>query len=76
MVIKFTSNTTKPPAMIYMGVDKVENEDLIKVWLEICKFVENIIHFFDFFSTVGQKTCGSTWTNSPVPTCTFGCRPA
>lgn len=31
MVIKFSSNTTNPPTMIYMGVDKVENEDLIKV---------------------------------------------
>uniref|UniRef100_A0A1I7TSF3 Coiled-coil domain-containing protein 25 n=1 Tax=Caenorhabditis tropicalis TaxID=1561998 RepID=A0A1I7TSF3_9PELO len=43
MVIKFTSNSVNPPAMIYMGVDKVENEDLIKygwpedVWFHVDK---------------------------------------
>ncbi|EAT83928.1 hypothetical protein HBI56_061070 [Parastagonospora nodorum] len=30
MVYYFTSNTTSPSAYIYMGKDKVENEDLIK----------------------------------------------
>lgn len=31
MVIKYTSNSVDPPVMLYMGVDKVENEELIKV---------------------------------------------
>ncbi|GIY67195.1 coiled-coil domain-containing protein 25 [Caerostris darwini] len=30
MVFYFTSNVVSPPAMIYMGLDKFENEDLIK----------------------------------------------
>ncbi|CAO3687167.1 unnamed protein product [Umbelopsis vinacea] len=30
MVLYFTSNVTNPPATIYMGKDKFENEDLIK----------------------------------------------
>ncbi len=30
MPIYFTSDTVQPPATIYMGVDKHENEDLIK----------------------------------------------
>ncbi|KAI9678180.1 MAG: hypothetical protein M1817_006125 [Caeruleum heppii] len=34
MVYYFTSNTTSPGASIYMGKDKVENEDLIKHGLE------------------------------------------
>ncbi|EGT48444.1 hypothetical protein CAEBREN_22648 [Caenorhabditis brenneri] len=43
MVIKFTSNTTTPPTVLFMGVDKVENEDLIKygwpedVWFHVDK---------------------------------------
>ncbi|CAD6196641.1 unnamed protein product [Caenorhabditis auriculariae] len=43
MVIKFTSNVVSPPVMLYMGVDKVENEDLIKygwpedVWFHVDK---------------------------------------
>lgn len=31
MVIKFSSNVVQPPVLLYMGVDKVENEELIKV---------------------------------------------
>ena len=43
MVIKFTSNVCQPPVLLYMGVDKVENEDLIKygwpedVWFHVDK---------------------------------------
>lgn len=43
MVLFFTSNVVDPPAMVYMGKDKVENEDLIKyawpqdVWFHVDK---------------------------------------
>ncbi|KAI9566277.1 cytoplasmic protein [Boletus coccyginus] len=43
MVLFFTSSAVKPPATIYMGKDKVENEDLIKyawpqdVWFHVDK---------------------------------------
>ncbi|CAI5442435.1 unnamed protein product [Caenorhabditis angaria] len=43
MVIKFTSNVVNPPVTIYMGVDKVENEELIRygwpedVWFHVDK---------------------------------------
>ncbi|KAK0406936.1 hypothetical protein QR680_018900 [Steinernema hermaphroditum] len=41
MVIKYYSNVVNPPAMIYMGRDKVENEELIRwgwpedVWFHV-----------------------------------------
>lgn len=31
MVIKFMSTAVEPPVLLYMGVDKVENEDLIEL---------------------------------------------
>lgn len=34
MVYYFTSNSINPPATIYMGKDKEENEDLIKYGLD------------------------------------------
>ncbi|KAE9414208.1 hypothetical protein Angca_009200 [Angiostrongylus cantonensis] len=43
MVIKFTSTVVDPPALLYMGVDKYENEELIKygwpedVWFHVDK---------------------------------------
>jgi len=43
MVLFFTSTAMDPPAMLYMGKDKVENEDLIKyawpqdVWFHVDK---------------------------------------
>ncbi|TFK40491.1 DUF814-domain-containing protein [Crucibulum laeve] len=43
MVLFFTSNVFNPPAIIYMGKDKVENEDLIRyfwpqdVWFHVDK---------------------------------------
>ncbi|KAK0201485.1 cytoplasmic protein [Desarmillaria ectypa] len=43
MVLFFTSSATNPPATIYMGKDKVENEELIKyawpqdVWFHVDK---------------------------------------
>ncbi|KAJ1937696.1 hypothetical protein EC988_007815, partial [Linderina pennispora] len=43
MVLYFTSNVVDPPAMVYMGKDKFENEDLIKygwpedVWFHVDK---------------------------------------
>ncbi|VDL69685.1 unnamed protein product [Nippostrongylus brasiliensis] len=43
MVIKFTSDVVDPPVMLYMGVDKYENEELIKygwpedVWFHVDK---------------------------------------
>lgn len=42
-MILFESNVVSPPAKIYMGVDKVENEDLIRwgwpedVWFHVDK---------------------------------------
>lgn len=30
MVLKYLSTAVEPPVLLYMGVDKVENEDLIK----------------------------------------------
>ncbi|KAF8362939.1 hypothetical protein PRIPAC_89862 [Pristionchus pacificus] len=43
MVIKFMSTAVEPPVLLYMGVDKVENEDLIEfgwpedVWFHVDK---------------------------------------
>lgn len=43
MVIKFTSTTVDPPALLFMGVDKYENENLIRwgwpedVWFHVDK---------------------------------------
>ncbi|KAJ1303091.1 hypothetical protein OPQ81_011292 [Rhizoctonia solani] len=43
MVLFFTSNVVNPPAIIYMGKDKEENEDLIRygwpqdVWFHVDK---------------------------------------
>lgn len=43
MVIYFTSNVVQPPATIFMGFDKHENEDLIRwgwpedVWFHVDK---------------------------------------
>ena len=43
MVIKFTSTAVEPPVLLYMGVDKVENEELIRfgwpedVWFHVDK---------------------------------------
>ncbi|OZC10898.1 hypothetical protein X798_02042 [Onchocerca flexuosa] len=43
MVIRFTSNVTNPPVMLYMGVDKFENENLIRwgwpedIWFHVDK---------------------------------------
>ncbi|CAI4233365.1 unnamed protein product [Auanema sp. JU1783] len=43
MVIKYTSNVVSPPVLLYMGVDKHENEHLIKygwpedVWFHVDK---------------------------------------
>lgn len=30
MVVKFTSTVVDPPALLYMGIDKHENEELIR----------------------------------------------
>lgn len=43
MVVFFTSNVVSPPCSVYMGKDKVENEDLIRygtdldVWFHVDK---------------------------------------
>ncbi|KAH7099471.1 cytoplasmic protein [Auriculariales sp. MPI-PUGE-AT-0066] len=51
MVLFFTSNAIEPPVMIYMGRDKVENEDLIKyawpqdVWFHVDKLSSAHVYF-------------------------------
>lgn len=45
MVYFFTSNAVDPPATIYMGKDKFENEDLIKhAWEEDVWFHMDKVH--------------------------------
>lgn len=48
MVIRFTSNVTDPPVMLYMGIDKFENENLIRQG-----FIEIIL----LFGSLMQITC-------------------
>ncbi|KAJ1808461.1 hypothetical protein LPJ56_004700 [Coemansia sp. RSA 2599] len=63
MVLYFTSNVVQPPAMVYMGKDKVENEDLIKhgwpedVWFHVDKLSSAHVYL--------RLEAGMTWETIP-----------
>lgn len=63
MVLYFTSNVTNPPATIYMGKDKFENEDLIKygfpedVWFHVDKLSSAHVYL--------RLQLGQSWTDIP-----------
>ncbi|EIW81558.1 cytoplasmic protein [Coniophora puteana RWD-64-598 SS2] len=63
MVLFFTSTAVKPPATIYMGKDKVENEDLIKyawpqdVWFHVDKLSSAHVYL--------RMPDGMTWETIP-----------
>jgi hypothetical protein len=63
MVFYFTSNVVTPPAYVYVGKDKFENEDLIKfgweedVWFHVDKLSSAHIYL--------RLREGETWDNIP-----------
>ncbi|KAG0085548.1 Coiled-coil domain-containing protein 25 [Podila epicladia] len=63
MVLYFTSNVVSPPALIYMGKDKFENEDLIKhgfeqdVWFHVDKLSSAHVYL--------RLSVDQTWDNIP-----------
>ncbi|KAF9310773.1 Coiled-coil domain-containing protein 25 [Podila horticola] len=63
MVLYFTSNVVSPPALIYMGKDKFENEDLIKhgfeqdVWFHVDKLSSAHVYL--------RLSADQTWDNIP-----------
>ncbi|KAJ1647965.1 Coiled-coil domain-containing protein 25 [Coemansia erecta] len=63
MVLYFTSNVVQPPATIYMGKDKFENEDLIKhgwpedVWFHVDKLSSAHVYL--------RLEPGMTWETIP-----------
>ncbi|KAK4101452.1 DUF814-domain-containing protein [Parathielavia hyrcaniae] len=63
MVFYFTSNVVDPPAFVYVGKDKFENEDLIKfgweedVWFHVDKLSSAHIYL--------RLREGDTWDNIP-----------
>ncbi|KAJ1723594.1 hypothetical protein LPJ53_002079 [Coemansia erecta] len=65
MVLYFTSDVVSPPAVIYMGKDKFENEDLIKhgwpedVWFHVDKLSSAHVYL--------RLTPPMTWTDIPQP---------
>ncbi|KAF9426713.1 Coiled-coil domain-containing protein 25 [Entomortierella beljakovae] len=65
MVLYFTSNAVSPSALIYMGKDKFENEDLIKygfeedVWFHVDKLSSAHVYL-----RLGPD---QTWDNIPQP---------
>ncbi|KAF9989763.1 Coiled-coil domain-containing protein 25 [Entomortierella chlamydospora] len=65
MVLYFTSNVVSPSALIYMGKDKYENEDLIKhgfdqdVWFHVDKLSSAHVYL-----RLGPN---QTWDNIPEP---------
>lgn len=63
MVYYFQSNTVDPPAFIYVGKDKVENEDLIKFgWEEDVWFhVDNLSSAHVYL----RLKPGESWTSIP-----------
>ncbi|KAI9500417.1 Coiled-coil domain-containing protein 25 [Coemansia spiralis] len=67
MVYYFTSNVVDPPATIYMGKDKFENEDLIKhgwpedVWFHVDKLSSAHVYLRL------PKDCPYTWESIPEP---------
>lgn len=73
MVIKFSSNVVQPPVLLYMGVDKVENEELIKVSVLILKKKIYSIVIHNLFSTVSRRMFGFTLINFRLLTSIYGC---
>jgi predicted ribosome quality control (RQC) complex YloA/Tae2 family protein len=65
MVYYFTSTTVDPPAFIYVGKDKVENEDLIKFgWDEDVWFhVDNLSSAHVYL----RMKAGDDWASIPQP---------
>ncbi|EGE08261.1 hypothetical protein TEQG_07189 [Trichophyton equinum CBS 127.97] len=61
MVYYFTSNTVTPAAFIYVGKDKVENEDLIKHGLENDFHVDNLSSAHVYL----RLRKGESWENIP-----------
>ncbi|KAJ3090505.1 Coiled-coil domain-containing protein 25 [Quaeritorhiza haematococci] len=65
MVLYFTSNVVDPPALLYMGKDKFENEELIKygfeedVWFHVDKMSSAHVYL--------RLNPGQTWDNIPEP---------
>ncbi|KAJ2080553.1 Coiled-coil domain-containing protein 25 [Coemansia sp. RSA 988] len=65
MVLYFTSNVVNPAALIYMGKDKFENEDLIKhgwpedVWFHVDKLSSAHVYL--------RLPKGQTWDNISQP---------
>ncbi|KAF9152306.1 Coiled-coil domain-containing protein 25 [Linnemannia schmuckeri] len=65
MVLYFTSNVVTPSAVVYMGKDKFENEDLIKhgleqdVWFHVDKLSSAHVYL--------RLTPDMTWDNIPQP---------
>ncbi|KAJ1976772.1 hypothetical protein H4R35_002565 [Dimargaris xerosporica] len=63
MVLYFQSTAVSPPAMVYMGKDKYENEELIKhgwdedVWFHVDKLSSAHVYL--------RMTAGQTWDNLP-----------
>lgn len=61
MVLYFTSNVVDPPAYIYMGKDKFENEDLIKYgWEEDVWFHVDNLSSAHVYVRLRE---GETWEN-------------
>ncbi|KAJ2745851.1 Coiled-coil domain-containing protein 25 [Coemansia sp. BCRC 34301] len=64
MVLYFTSNVVDPPATIYMGKDKFENEDLIKhgwpedVWFHVDKLSSAHVYL--------RLSAGQSWESIPA----------
>ncbi|KAJ2366730.1 hypothetical protein H4S01_002550 [Coemansia sp. RSA 2610] len=63
MVLYFSSTTVEPPALIYMGKDKFENEDLIKhgwpedVWFHVDKLSSAHVYL---------RLSNQSWTDIPA----------
>ncbi|TKX23929.1 hypothetical protein C1H76_3867 [Elsinoe australis] len=70
MVLYFTSNVVDPPAYIYMGKDKFENEDLIKFGWEEDVWVRDMIFHVDNLSSAHvyvRLPEGQTWDKIEAP---------
>ncbi|KAJ1729398.1 hypothetical protein LPJ61_003540 [Coemansia biformis] len=65
MVYYFTSNAVSPPATVYMGKDKFENEELIKhgwpedVWFHVDKLSSAHVYL--------RLAAGQSWESIPQP---------
>ncbi|OCL06019.1 coiled-coil domain-containing protein [Glonium stellatum] len=63
MVYYFTSNTVSPSAFIYVGKDKVENEELIKYGLDEDFHVDNLSSAHIYL----RMNEGESWESIPQP---------